>query len=252
MRLTRRAFVAGSGEGAAAPSGPPPAPTPDGVCPPPRIGDRRISPAACVVKGGVYQTGFDRDENPLSEGGRWVHLDSTLTPCRTVGGVVFGTQRGGAYDDSNAYMTGFGNDHEVEAQVWLRPGAAARPNREVEILLRWHDHGRLRQTPYGVTRSAGYEVNWSHVGAYLILGRFKGDELARAQAKHPPRTGDRLRARIEGRQIRVWINDQPVIDHVDDHPTLHIAEGHPGIGFFVDGGASNLDFGFDAVTIRAL
>lgn len=206
----------------------------------------------CAVAGGVYATRFDSDERPLSEGGRWAHLDSTLTVCRSLGGVAFGTQRGGAFDDSNAYMAGFGNDHEVEATVWLRPDAPVSPNREVEILLRWRDDNRLRQTKYGMTRATGYEINWSHSGAYLALGRFKGAELVRAAVKHRPRTGDRFRGRIEGQRIRVWINGLQVIDHVDAHPLLRITQGHPGIGFYIDGGASNFDFGFDAVTISTL
>src|SRR5947208_2495351 len=51
---------------------------------------------------GTYSTGFDLNENPLSEGGKWLHTDSTLTVCKAVGGRAFGTQSGtGSYDDSN-------------------------------------------------------------------------------------------------------------------------------------------------------
>ena len=53
---------------------------------------------------------FDGTENPISEGGIWVHRDATLTTVRTMGGVAYGTQTGSGphapYDDSNAYLTG--------------------------------------------------------------------------------------------------------------------------------------------------
>ncbi len=203
--------------------------------------------------GATYSTPFATAEEPLSEGGEWHHLDATLTPCKTVGGVAFGTQSGsGTYDDSNVYLTGFGNDYEVEGTVWVNPSLSGGANREVEILLRWSDNGPLRSTPYGSTHANGYEINWSHLGAYLILGRFKGDEVTRAPSPAAPHSGDKLRARIEGQRIRVWINDVIQIDHTDNDAALGITTGNPGIGFYVDANTPNSDFGFDAVTVRAL
>lgn len=223
-------------------------------CPPPQVSVAGGGSASttCLVGVGTYTTNFDIAENPLSEGGKWIHLDDTLTRCRSVGGRAFGTQIGGAYDDSNAYLTGFGDNHEVEGTVWLNPGSAGSGNREVEILLHWNDNGPLRATPYGATRAIGYEIMWSHWGAYMILGRFKGAELARASNTPIPRSGDRFRARIEGQRIRAWVNDVIQIDYTDNNTSLNIVTGNPGIGFFVDAGAPNTDFGFDAVTIRAL
>src|SRR5215470_15077995 len=75
-----------------------------------------------IPKSVVYSTDFDLDENPLSEGGLWLHTDTTLTKCKAAGGRAFGTQTGtGGYDDSNAYLMGFGNDHEVEAVIYRNP-----------------------------------------------------------------------------------------------------------------------------------
>ncbi len=226
-------------------------------CPPPTVavagGTSASTTCSIVTSGGTsYSTGFDTNENPLSEGGRWQHLDSTLTVVKTVGGVAFGTQAGGAYDDSNAYMTGFGNNHEVEGVIWLNPSAPGYPNREVEILLHWTDNGPLRSTPYGSTRALGYEIMWSHIGAYLILGRFKGAELARASSVPQPKTGDRFRARIEGQRIRAYVNDVLVIDYTDSDSSANITSGNPGIGFYIDGGGVNTDFGYNSVTVRAL
>lgn len=210
------------------------------------------SPSPTPAPGPVYTTSFDQTENPLSEGGTWQHADGTLTVCKTVGGVAFGTQAGGAYDDSNAYLAGLGNDHEVEGVVWLDPELTASANAEVEILLRWTDTNPLRRTPFGPTRAVGYELNWTHTGAYLILSRFKGGELVRAAAPPRPTTGDRFRARVEGQRIRAWVNDVIVLDYTDDEPLSRITSGHPGIGFYVDAGVPNTAFGFDAVTLRTL
>ena len=225
-------------------------------CPPPFVsaaGGTSATTNCPTSSSSNYSTGFDTAESPLSEGGRWLHTDSTLTVCKTVGGIAFGTQTGGTYDDSSAYMTGYGNNHEVEGVVWLNPNAPSTPNREVELLLRWTDNNPLRSTQYGATRATGYEVMWSHIGAYLILGRFKGAELARANSSAPaPKSGDRFRARIEGQRIRAWVNDVVMIDYTDSNTSLQIVSGNPGIGFYIDGGASNTDFGFNSVTVRAV
>lgn len=200
-----------------------------------------------------YSTNFVLDENPLSEGGRWLHADPTLTRCKVVGGRAFGTQTGtSGYDDSSAYLTGFGNDYEVEAVVWLNSGFSGASNREVEILLRWTDDGALRSTPYGATQANGYEINVQHAGQYMQLGRFKGALLTQVDGYATPQTGDRFRARIEGQRIRAWWNDVLKIDFVDSDPSLQIVRGNPGIGFYVSGGAPNTDFGFDAVTVQTL
>jgi hypothetical protein len=206
-----------------------------------------------VAPGTTYSTNFDVDENPLSEGGKWLHTDSTLTKCKAVGGRAFGTQAGtGAYDDSNAYLTSFGVNHEVEGVIWLNPAISGGGNREVEILLHWTDDGPLRSTPYGSTRANGYEINVNHAGLYMQLGRFKGALLKEVRNFAVPRTGDRFRARIEGQRIRVWWNDTLKIDFTDTDASLQIKTGNPGIGFYVDGGSPNTDFGFDAVVVRAL
>ena len=224
---------------AAAAPAPPPAPAP--------------APAPSPAPPGTYSTTFDLNENPLSEGGRWLHTDSTLTVCKTVGGRAFGTQSGnGSYDDSNAYLTGYGNDHEVEGTVWLDPALSGSGHREVEILLRWTDTGPLRSTAYGPTRANGYEINVNHAGNYMQLGRFKGALLTQVDNFAVPKTGDRFRARIEGQRIRVWWNDVLKIDFTDTDAMLQITSGNPGIGFFVDGGSPNTDFGFDAISIRSL
>jgi hypothetical protein len=200
----------------------------------------------------TYATEFDVDENPLSEGGRWQHLDPLLTPVRTLGGRAFGTMEGdGDFDDSNGYLTGYGNDYEVEGTIWINPDLERSGFREVEILLRWTDDGPERDTPFGATHASGYEINVAYDGRYMQLGRFKGDKLVQVDNYAVPQTGDRFRARVEGQRIRVWWNDVLMIDFTDDDAQLRITTGHPGIGFFVRD-APNTDFGFEAIVVRPL
>ncbi len=200
-----------------------------------------------------YTTSFAITETPLSEGGVWRHMDPLLTVVKAVDGHAFGTQSGtSGYDDSNAYITGFGSDYEVAGIVWLNPAWTGNGNREVELLLRWSDDGPVRPTAFGDTHAKGYEINVQHAGDYMQLGRFKGALLQQVDAYARPRTGDRFRARIEGQRIRVWWNDTLMIDYIDGDAALAVTTGNPGIGFYVSGGASNTDFGLDAVTITVL
>ena len=201
----------------------------------------------------VYEAQFLTPEQQLSEGGRWVHTDTLLTTCQTVNGRAFGTQSGrNGYDDSNAYVTGFGDDYEIEGVVWINPRLSGPGNREVELLLRWSDDGPIRSTSFGPTHANGYEINAQHAGAYMQLGRFKGALLKQVDNYAVPRAGDRFRARIEGQRVRVWWNDVLKIDFTDSSPRLQLSSGNPGIGFYVSGGAPNTDFGFESVRVTNL
>lgn len=207
----------------------------------------------------VYQTTFPFAENPISEAGNWQVADTTnQTVAKVVGGAAYGTQTDHAsppYDDSNAYITGFGIDYEVEGVIKLAGGLDS-VNREVEILLRWFE-GPLRTIPaYGDTKAEGYEINVHHQGNYLQLGRFKGTNFYNQSLGATPANGDRFRARVEGMRIRVWWNDVLKIDFdlttaaADDQ----VRSGNPGIGFFRHSGStvSNTDFGFESLTVTAL
>jgi hypothetical protein len=200
-----------------------------------------------------YTTNFDATENPISEGGRWVHRDPTLTVVQTTGGVAHGTQTGSdGYDDSNAYLPGFGNDYSMEGTVYLEPGTPSTPNREVELLLRWTDDNPPRSTSYGTTSAIGYEIMVQHNGDYMILTRFMGAELTRAASPPVPVTGDKFKAVIQGQTIIVYWNGVEKFRYTDNDASLKITSGNPGIGFFIREGASNTDFGFTALTLTAL
>jgi hypothetical protein len=203
----------------------------------------------------TYTTNFDLTENPISESGRWFHHDATLTVVRTTGGVAFGTQTGnGQYDDSNAYLTGFGNDYSIEGTVYLKPGISSSPNREVELLLRWEDTGPLHNSGcWEASAAVGYEINISHKGYYMNLGRFKDCNALISPSNVPvPANGDKFKATIQGQTIICYWNGNEVFRYTDNDATHKITTGNPGIGFYIDQGAPNTDFGFTSLTVTAL
>lgn len=201
-----------------------------------------------------YESGFAASENPISEGGAWHHLDSTLTGVQTeqIGGVhvAHGTQAGGPsapYDDSNAYLAGFPRDHAVEGTIWKSGSIGDSENREAELLLRWSDDHAPVDTDFGPTSVQGYEINVQHLGNYLQLGRFKGDLLEQTTVSTPV-SGDKFYAQIrqEGASVRIIVawNGQVKINYVDSTPWL---SGNPGMGFFIHAGANNNEFGFSRI-----
>jgi hypothetical protein len=212
--------------------------------------------------GMAYSTAFLLNESPISEGGRWGYnlSGAAQTPVRSesLGGVrvAHGTQSGHKappYDDSSAYLTGFGSNYEVEATIWKAASQTGGSGiyKEFEILLRWLDTYATRSTQYGNTNVNGYEIQVAYDGSYCNLGRFKGDNLVGPISMPMPATGDKYRARIEGQRIRMWWNDVLKIDFTDSDATLKIATGNPGIGFWANGAPSN-EIGYSSVTVTAL
>jgi hypothetical protein len=211
------------------------------------------------VASSSYTTNFPLSERPLSEGGTWHHLDPTLTVVKTevLSGVhvAHGTQNGsGGFDDSSAYLQGFGLNHSIQGTVWISPAISSSPNREIELLLRWSDDNVQRSTPYGPTSADGYEMNINQNGNYLQLGRFKGALLASANPVPVPHTGDIFKAQIVAAPngsavITVFWNGVQRISYTDSAPPTR---GNPGIGFYVDAGAPNTQFGFSSITATNL
>jgi hypothetical protein len=215
---------------------------------------------AVVGQSSSYSTNFPLTENPISEGGRWRHLDPTLTVVRTetIGGVhvAHGTQTGsGNFDDSNAYLSGFSLDQSIEATVWKAAGSASSPIQEVELLLRWSDDNPLRNTSYGPTRAEGYEINTNQFGGYLNIGTFKGPLLAQTSLAAAPKTGDKFKAEITtnangSATIRVYWNGVEQLRYTHNTP---ITKGNPGIGFFIlNSSTPNNQFGFSSIIATSL
>jgi hypothetical protein len=205
----------------------------------------------------TYSTKFEGDENPLSEGGKWVHNGLDWAKIRKAGGFAYGTQSGtntGAkvYDDAYAHLTGFPPDQEAWGTVHI-----AKPNpkchQEVEILLRWSssEHSTTGYECFARCTNDGSSyvqiVRWEGpLGKFTYLADKQG-------AAYGLKDGDTLKATVVGNVITVYINGVEKARATDDtHKT-----GSPGIGIFLqcDGGngvGSNADYGFKSFTARAI
>jgi hypothetical protein len=247
--ITRRAFLrsstvavgtlavtaCGGGGGSSAPvggapspaPGPAPAPAPVPLPPPPAPGP---APAPAPPPGAAvsYSTTFDLTENPISEGGRWFNNGTLWTRVRTANGLAFGTNGPqDTYDDSYAYLSGFGPNQQAEAVVHVDPSLLGDPH-EVELLLRWAD---------GPTMARGYECLF-HFNGQVQLMRWNGpfgdftempNATGRKSAGRPLVSGDVIKATIDGTNtIRAFLNGVELSQVTDST----YATGQPGIGFF--------------------
>ncbi|OAI50291.1 hypothetical protein AYO44_05755 [Planctomycetaceae bacterium SCGC AG-212-F19] len=178
----------------------------------------------------TYSTNFDLTEYPISEGSVWHHTPNAWTYVTTANGLAYGTNGpANAYDDSYAYLSGFGANQQAEAVVALPGTRVGAP--EVELMLRMAD------TPTSVR---GYEINsniqivrWNGaMGDFTVLPT-TGPGLGRAMV-----TGDDFKATIVGNLISVYVNGNLVMQATDSVWT----DGQPGIGFFKRPGYSDLAF----------
>jgi len=206
---------------------------------------------------GYYFTTFGTTENPISESGAWSNIDATRTRIATGGGHAFGTQFGGGYDDSVAWLDGtWPADLQLTATVFRGTSSGIE---ELELLLRG------AQTS---TTTTGYEVNFAHDGQYVNLYRWEGGtDLADfvplvAENTHSIagglNSGDRLRVRIQGDTISAFYNKGTgwvtIFTGSDTSSGGHAkyATGRPGIGAFKTAGSGALSqFAFDDLTVVA-
>jgi hypothetical protein len=203
----------------------------------------------------TYTTRFAKDENPLSEGGRWTNNSLDWAKIRTNGGIACGTQTGtntGAsrYDDSYAHLSGFPPDQEAWGKAYIaKPDSSC--NQELEILLRWNSSAH---------RTTGYEcfarcLSGAHSYVQIVrwdgpLGKFTYLADKRG-ADFGLKNGDILKASIIGNVITVYINGVEKARATDDT----FKTGNPGIGHFLacdgsHGVGSNADYGFSSFTAR--
>jgi hypothetical protein len=205
----------------------------------------------------TYSTAFDGDEDPLSEGGKWLNNGLDWTKIRRHGGIVCGTQTGTnqgdrRYDDSYAHLSGFPPDQEAWAQVHIaKPDSSC--HQELEILLRWtssaHNTTGYECFARCVNDSSSYlqVVRWEGpLGKFTYLADKRG-------AEYGLKDGDTLKASIIGNVITVSINGVEKAQVKDDTWKM----GNPGIGTFLfcddgRGVGSNTDFGFRSFTARGL
>jgi len=213
-----------------------------------------------------YRTRFERDENPISEDGKWLNGKKDgidWADVITKGGEAYGSvtrmavaekraeQAGlgaggeegapeGDYDDPTAVLAGdWGRNQHAKARVFSR-----KPTneyfQEVEIRL------RSTITPHVCS---GYEVFWrclkteegyaeivrwnGKVGDFTSLKKLIGPEYG-------VKDGDEVEAHIVGTSIRGLIGGKEVISATDDV----FKSGSPGIGFNFFVGNTNVDHGF--------
>lgn len=195
----------------------------------------------------TYSTNFDGTEYPISEGGRWAKADNAWTYVRTANGQAYGTNGvTNSYDDSVAFLSGFGPDQTVEAVVQVNPGTTG-PTHEVELWLRGgSDTNNLW----------GYELCFGLSG-YVQLGIWNGpfgDVLSMDSNQPitwtpntPLKNGDRIKAQIVGNTIKAWVNDVLKLHAVH----TKFATGQPGIGFFIRPGGSNNLVTLTSVTVNS-
>lgn len=206
-----------------------------------------------------YTTSFPLTENPISEGGMWTGPNGTgFTNVRTASGNAFGTGTNTpTYDDSYAYLTGFGNDYEIEAVI--HRGSPPAQNHEVELELR-------------LSEVAGetylYEILFNLNGGPQVV-RWNGWDACSGEPCYDitdltglgsgsgcgctPSNGDTIYASIVGQLITVKYNGSTVWTYTDN-AAEKLTTGDPGIGFFyrTSLGATPSTFGLQSVTVRAL
>jgi hypothetical protein len=213
-----------------------------------------------------YSTRFERDEDPISEGGMWVSGGRDGVDWADVivrNGVAYGAvtrmevaerrvEQGnlvsaapgvaaeGDYDDPTALLTGaWGKNQHARAGVFSR-NQTEEYFQEVEIRL------RCALMPH---RCTGYEVFWRCLNtenAYVEIARWNGSigdftslrKLSGSQ--YGVKDGDIVEATISGNVITGVVNGVEVISATDNA----FGAGSPGIGFNFGVGNTNVDHGF--------
>lgn len=157
----------------------------------------------------LYWTDFDPIENPLSQGGAWRNTSQPWTKVQTYNGLAFGTNGArDSYDDSYAYLSGFGADQHAQAVVYVDPYLTGDPH-EVEILLRCADSAQSMRC---------YECLFNHRGNVQIVrwnGAF-GDftvlpGTGLGSLWRNLRDGDVVKGIAIGNTITAYINGRPIL-----------------------------------------
>jgi hypothetical protein len=218
-----------------------------------------------------YRTNFEKDEEPISEGGLWLNgRRDGIDWCDvlTRNGVAYGevsrmnsaerraeqafggatadaSAQEGDYDDPAAVLTGtWGRNQAARATVYSR-NPTDEYFQEVEIRLR---------SSIGAHVCDGYEVFWrcsKSAAAYAEIVRWNGkvaDFTSLARRVGPEfgvQHGDIVEATIVGNVIRSYVNGVEILSVTDDACT----SGSPGVGFNFFVGNTNVDHGFSSFEV---
>lgn len=204
----------------------------------------------------VFTDDFATTANPI--GSPWIGPNAAMlaegfTELQTASGNCYGTVASDTgFPDAYAFVTGFGNNHEVEGTVHRNNP----PNFNHEIEL----HLRATQT---TTRLTLYEVLISRHAAFQIMtwdtdrpGDFfqeiTGNGTGPGLGGVEPANGDKFRSRAVGSQITVF--HRPISTGIESEiwtgSDSLFPTGSPGIAAFYRAGATPSTFGFQAVTLR--
>jgi hypothetical protein len=218
-----------------------------------------------------YSTRFEKDEEPISEGGMWLNgrkdgIDwcdvlsrdghafgevSRMNSAERRAEQAFGGEAvdasvvTGDYDDPAAVLAGtWGRNQSARATVY-----SVNPTddyfQEVEIRLR---------SSIALNWCDGYEVFWrcsKSDAAYAEIVRWNGkiaDWTSLARRVGPEfgvQHGDIVEATIVGNVIRSFVNGVEVLSVTDDT----FAAGSPGVGFNFFVGNTNVDHGFSSFEV---
>jgi len=189
-----------------------------------------------------YSTRFQLNEDPVSEGGKWINgaVDGIdWHDVITRNGVAHGAVSMGDYTDPTALLTGtWGRNQTAKAKVFSK-NQTEKYYQEVEI--------RLRST-LAPHRCTGYEVFWRCLktqNAYVEIVRWNGPVAdwtslqKHTGAQYGVKDGDLVEATAVGNVINGYLNGVEVISATDDT----YSAGNPGMGFNYGVGESNVDFG---------
>lgn len=183
-----------------------------------------------------YFTSFDTDENPISEGGRWVNglLDGDAwSNVAVAGGLAYGSRQVDdgvvpRYADPIAHIKpsflNFTPNQFAEGTVYRADGYSPASGHEVELYVRMSisknpDVARGYEALWGVNGGCNV-VRWNgSLGSFTDLG---GTNIGVAV------TGDVLRIEIYGTLIRVYKNGSLRITKTD----ATFTNGQPGLGFW--------------------
>jgi hypothetical protein len=226
--------------------------------------------------GKYYTTSFpSAPENPISEGGTWVQLDTlvnpavkTLTsPIRAVGANT------SSNTDSYAHLTGWGPNYTVTGVVYKDPAINGDGNgdHEVEIHLRTVDTSstvRLYECTYAFNGQYQQIVVWlPNVTFQVLVGATPLVSFAQGNGgQNGPKTGDTLSATINGNTISTYwngnlLNSQDITATAGGGsgglpagpPAAIWLDGQPGMGIWIGNGNTNATgFGFSSYTVTQL
>jgi len=203
----------------------------------------RAAGVCAVVNPQSFSTTFSATENPLSESGAWVHVQDR-TDFLSTGGVAYGLQAGGGYDDSIMCL-GSGTWTDVEIITTISKGSVSG--------IVEHEHIHRCNAATGQY----YEINFAHDGQYADFVRAEGGttvgdytylvtSLTYSIPGGAVNNGDRIRSRMVGDTLTAWIDRGAgwvLIGSASDTSVgghAKYASGRPGIGAFITSGSGPL------------